>query len=94
MGLPNGGTEPKTPIEQLVRLLRLWLEATVGSIIFIAIVFVSKEFYPVINNFIFLALAMASLLGAALSDAIGVFIQNPAVAVNWVRDTIMKWMGK
>ncbi len=94
MGLPNGGTEPHNAFEQFVRLFKLWVEATVGSFVMIALVFIAKIFYPVVGDFIFILLALASMLGAAMSDALGKIIQNPTGTFDWVRDTVMKWFGK
>ena len=94
MGLPNGGAEPKTAIETIIRLARLWVEATTGSIIFIIAVFIGTELFPAYAGIKFLALAFAALLGAALSDSIGKFIQNPAIVFNWVKDTVLAWFGR
>ena len=56
--------------------------------------FIAKIFYPVVGDFIFILLALASMLGAAMSDALGKIIQNPVGTFDWIRDTVMKWFGK
>lgn len=94
MGLPNGGTEPKNPLQQLVSLLKLWVESTVGSLIFIVAVLIASEYYTEIKQTLFFALSAASLLGAAFSDALGQIIKHPAAPINWIRETILRWAGK
>ena len=94
MGLPNGGNEPKTIFEQLARITRLWVEASTGALLFIMAAFVAHEIKPEIHAYLFPLLALGSLLGAALSDMIGQFVQNPGLIFNWVRDTALKWFGK
>lgn len=94
MGLPNGGNEPKTRLEQFSRLARLWIEATAGSVIFVFSCLIATKFYEPLAGIAFPALSLASLLGAATSDMIGKFLQNPASVFDWVRDAVLRWVGK
>jgi hypothetical protein len=90
--LPNGGAEPKSVVEHMLRLIRIWIEATAGAFLLGLIATIVTIFKQEVLKIeaIPLLLAVAVFAGAAFSNLLARWFRDARLFPQDIADSVAK----